>query len=157
MSLGAPCAGHPLLLATINSILMSFLRAITRCARLIPKLRTLFRQQRPYPPLCQLSSKSDNSSHHKLRISAFWRSSRAITRAVRARSQNQQRHFVGNAHVPLHADFRPNRIILATTFLCKTLNSCEPPTKLQSFYCGPYGPKSNYSLQSFLGLQNPAK
>ena len=107
---------HPSLLATINSILnsTSFLRAITLCACIIPKLRTLFRQQRPYPPLCRLSSKSDNSSHHKLQISAFWRASRAIMRAVRARSQNRQQHFVSNAHVLLHADFHCNPSLLGT-------------------------------------------
>ena len=118
-----------------------FARNYARYARAIQKPNTQFRWQRPCPPSCQFSLQSFTSSHHKLRKSAFWRASRAITRAARALSQNQQRHLVGNAHVPLHADFRPNRIILATTFLRKTANSCEPPTKLQSFYCGPYGPK----------------
>ena len=72
---------------------------------------------------------------------AFWGASGVITRAGRVQSQNQQQHFVGNAYVPLHADFGPNWIILATTLGRKTANSCELPTKPQSFYCGPYGPK----------------
>ena len=65
-------------------------------------------------------------------------------RPARALSQIWQSNFVGNAHVLLHPNFRPNPKILATTFRCKTANSCEPPTKLQSFYCGPYGPKLWY-------------
>ena len=88
--------------------------AITCAARAIPKPTTPFCQQRPCPPSCQFSLQSFTSSYHKLRISAFWRASRTITCGACARSQNQQRHFVSNAHVPLHADFHCNPSLLAT-------------------------------------------
>ena len=125
----------------LNVFFARVARNYARCARVIPKLRTPFRQQHPYPPLCRLSSKSDNSSNQKLRISAFWRASRAIMRAACARSQIRQSQFFGTPSLSAHAKFRPNPSLLAATLFCKTANSCEPPTKLQSFYCGPYGPK----------------
>ena len=77
----------------------------------------------------------------------FWRSSWA---------QNQH-HFIGNAHVLLHAEFCPNLIILATTFCPKTVNLCEPPMKLQSFYRGwcHFNDNANVLLYAYFSSQAP--
>ena len=135
-------------------VLARFARNYASCACAIPKPTTPFRRQRPCPPSCRFSLQSITSSHHKLQISAFWRASRAITRAARARSQNRRSQIFRTSSLYAHAKFCPNPTLLATTFLRKTANSCYLPAKLHSFYCGPYGPKQVKVRQFFQIVKN---
>ena len=57
--------------------------------------------------------------HCKLRVKLAVRISHAISCALRARSQNRWCHFLGNAHLLLHANFHRPPALLTTTFRLK--------------------------------------
>ena len=118
-----------------------FARISAHCVHAIPKPTMSFRRQCPSPTSCQFSSHSYASSKVTVLAKLAVRASRAAARTACAQSQNRRSQFFGTPSLSAHAKFRPNPTLLATTSFRKTANSCEPPTKLQSFYCGPYGPK----------------
>ena len=62
-----------------------------------------------------------------------------------ARSQNQQRHFVSNAHVPLHANFHCNPSLLAT-INCEKVHSDALRAQLRALRAR--YPKTNNAISS---------
>ena len=107
-----------------------FAHRCVRCARVIQKQKMSFRRQCPSPPSCQFSWPYDNSScsfspknHENDGICALC----AQMRAAHTRSQNGRCHFVGNAHLLLHANYHDPPTILAATFPPKTMKMSGLP------------------------------
>ena len=67
----------------------------------------------PSPPSCRFSSRSYASSKVTVLAKLAVHASRAVVHTACTQSQNRRCHFVGNAHLLLHADFHCAPTLLA--------------------------------------------